>query len=84
MGPYICDFMCREARLIIEVDGGQHVERTSEDTQRTTFIEAEGFRVLRFWNNDVLAHIEGVLLNILGALRASPTPAPPESGRGVV
>ena len=82
VGPFICDFMCREAWLVVEIDGGQHDERAAADASRTRFIEAEGFRVLRFWNNEVLGNTEGVLLTILRHLEAGPPPAPPASGRG--
>ena len=61
IGPYIVDFVCLEASLIIEVDGGQHAEQISKDEVRTRFLEKEGFRVIRFWNNDVLANTDGVL-----------------------
>jgi ATP-dependent helicase HrpA/adenine-specific DNA-methyltransferase len=66
IGPYIVDFFCAEARLIVEVDGGQHAE--DSDT-RTRWLEARGYRVIRFWNNDVLSNTEGVLTMILRALR---------------
>jgi very-short-patch-repair endonuclease len=67
LGPYVADFVCAEARLIVEVDGGQHAE---EDDTRTRWLEGRGYRVIRFWNSDVLANTEGVLLAILDALRA--------------
>jgi very-short-patch-repair endonuclease len=57
---YICDFACREKCLIIEVDGGQHSEST-QDVVRDRRLAEEGYRVLRFWNNDVLGNIDGVL-----------------------
>src|ERR1700720_3534990 len=60
IGPYIVDFVCLERRLVIEVDGGQHSESITDDT-RTAWLEGQGFRVLRFWNNDVLGNTEGVL-----------------------
>ena len=60
IGRYIVDFVCFEARLIVEVDGGQHAERQGQDAQRTAWLEAEGFRVLRFWNTEVLGHLEAV------------------------
>ena len=83
-GPFICDFMCREAKLVIELDGG-HGERVEEDRKRTAFIEREGYRVLRFWNNDVMGQTEGVLEVVREALIGSgPPPAPPASGRGEV
>ena len=60
---YICDFVCRESLLIIEVDGGQHSESTS-DAIRDRRLAEDGYRVLRFWNNDVLGNLEGVLATI--------------------
>ena len=59
IGPYIVDFVCRTAKLAIEVDGGQHSEEA--DAPRTEIIESFGYRVIRFWNNDVLGNTEGVL-----------------------
>ena len=59
IGPHIADFACRKAHLAIELDGGQHSE--SADAPRTAVIEAFGYRIIRFWNNDVLANTEGVL-----------------------
>ncbi|HEV2549461.1 MAG TPA: endonuclease domain-containing protein [Stellaceae bacterium] len=69
MGPYVVDFFCADAKLVVEVDGGQHADSKSDDA-RTRWLEARGYRVIRFWNNDVLANTEGVLLAILDALRA--------------
>ena len=60
IGRYIVDFVCLEEKVIIEIDGGQHAERVSSDAERTAWLEAQGFRVLRFWNNDVLGNIEAV------------------------
>src|SRR5205085_1591279 len=60
---YVCDFVCRERRLVIEVDGGQHSE-SAADVVRDRRLSEEGYRVLRFWNNDVLGNIEGVLAKI--------------------
>lgn len=83
VGPYICDFMCRTVGLVVEVDGSQHGEAEAYDAARTRFIEAEGFRVLRFWNNDVLNNMDGVLERVAAAARSMPTPQPPPaSGRG--
>jgi very-short-patch-repair endonuclease len=61
----IADFACIEARLVIELDGGQHVERVAQDAARTRRIECNGYRVLRFWNDDVLVRTEDVLEQIL-------------------
>ena len=60
---YVCDFMCRERKLVIEVDGGQHSE-AEKDTIRDQELAQNGYRVLRFWNNEVLGNIEGVLQTI--------------------
>ena len=74
MGPYVVDFFGPEANLVIEVDGGQHSDQAAKDDIRTNWIEARGYRIIRFWNNDVLANTEGVLRMILDALRAGPPP----------
>ncbi|MBD3762047.1 endonuclease domain-containing protein [Rhizorhabdus sp.] len=77
---FVCDFLCRSARLVIELDGGQHDTQTDEDETRTRRIEAEGYRVIRFRNNDVNDGIEGVLLRISEALEAHPQPLPHAGG----
>ena len=64
---YICDFVCRERKLIIEVDGGQHSESAADAIRDRRLID-EGYRVLRFWNNDVLGNTEGVLTTIQAEL----------------
>jgi len=63
IGPYIVDFVCHEARLVIELDGSQHAEQAARayDAIRTQFLEADGFKVIRFWNNEVRANLEGVV-----------------------
>ena len=63
IGNYICDVVCREKLVIIEVDGGQHSD-SAADSIRDRHLIAEGFRVLRFWNNDVLGNLDGVLVTI--------------------
>lgn len=67
--PYYADFVCVSARLIIEVDGGQHDERRAYDAARTRALNAHGYRILRFWNNDVLQNLDGVLQSIAAELR---------------
>ena len=66
----MADFACVERGLIVEVDGGQHSERAEADAVRTRALQARGFRVLRVWNNEVMANLEGVLAVILRALEA--------------
>jgi len=73
IGPYFADFACREADLVIEVDGSQHAN-SRRDGQRTTVLAEHGFAVLRFWNNDVLLNIEGVILAISEHLAKAPSP----------
>ena len=68
IGRYICDFVCRERQIVIELDGGQHAE-SSTDAVRDRYLTAEGYRVLRFWNNDVLGNLDGVLTTIQSELR---------------
>ncbi|WP_459943155.1 endonuclease domain-containing protein [Deferrisoma palaeochoriense] len=64
MGPFVVDFVCHEARLIIEVDGGQHAVQVEQDRRRAEWLEHNGYRVLRFWNHDVLQNTEAVLEKI--------------------
>ena len=82
IGPFICDFVSRAARLVIEVDGGQHSVDVAKDEARTAYLEARGYRVIRFWNNDVMERIEGVVNEIEHILETCPPPAPPVNGRG--
>jgi very-short-patch-repair endonuclease len=82
VGPFICDFMCRQARLVVELDGGQHDAAAGRDEERTRFIESEGYRVIRFWNNDVLGNMDGVLTEILRVLEVTPTPGPSRKREG--
>lgn len=69
IGPFFADFACLEAKLVVELDGGQHAEATEYDTARTRAMESEGFRVLRFWNNEVLSQTDAVREQILQALQ---------------
>jgi very-short-patch-repair endonuclease len=82
VGPYIVDFVCPERQLIIEVDGGQHADSVS-DEKRDAALQARGFRVLRFWNPQVLKELEGVLTTIaLAATAPHPDPLPASRGEG--
>ena len=67
IGPYVADFVCREARLIVELDGGQHAD-SLRDTVRDDFLVLNGYRVKRFWNDEVRQNLDGVLLTILHLL----------------
>ena len=69
IGIYIADFVCRQKKLIVEIDGGQHADQIEYDKQRTKFLQLQGYRVLRFWNNDVFSNIDRVLERILMALK---------------
>ena len=89
---YVADFLCHEVKLIVELDGGQHSERSEEDARRTMLLGEAGFLVLRFWNNDALANIEGVLTAIAEQLQmaertargCAPHPVPLPMGEGTV
>ena len=84
IGPYICDFVARTPRLVIELDGGQHTLSTEFDARRTTYLERRGYRVLRFWNNDVLENLDGVIAVIELALRDRPFPNPSRNAGGEI
>jgi very-short-patch-repair endonuclease len=75
IGSYVVDFVCRERRLIVEVDGGQHAG-SEHDRIRDEWLEQHNYRVLRFWNNDVLANTNGIFELILAALKAETPPHP--------
>ena len=84
---YVADFACPEAELVVEADGGQHAEQKDYDDRRTETFIGQGYRVLRFWNNDILENPTGVLETISAALpspsQASPGPLPlPDTGEG--
>jgi very-short-patch-repair endonuclease len=84
IGPFVVDFVCMRARLIVELDGGQHAEHLLDDLDRTRSLARTGFRVIRFWNDEVLQRTEAVLESILEALiQACPHPNPlPQAGEG--
>ena len=87
--PYICDLVARSAKLIIEIDGGHHGVSIAYDKARTAFLEAKGYRVIRFWNNEVMENIEGVVGEIALVLNDMPSPprllrsSPPAPAGGV-
>ena len=72
IGRYIADFACIEQKMVIELDGGQHQDQLVYDQARSTFLQAQGWQVLRFWNNDVLNNIDGVLASIAERLSGAP------------
>jgi very-short-patch-repair endonuclease len=82
---YVLDFVCLERKLVVELDGGQHIDAVAYDEKRTLLLERAGFCVLRFWNNEVFAELDGVLEVIYRELlvRATPSaPNPPLEGEG--
>ena len=82
IGRYIVDFFCPEQRLVIELDGGHHADQIQADQRRTEYLTKAGYRVLRFWDNEVLTEPEAVLQRILDAVN-SPHPNPlPQGARG--
>ncbi len=83
-GPYIVDFLCVEAGVVVELDGAQHGEQAGYDAARTAYLEAEGLRVVRFWNAEVCDGLDGVCAAVLAACGGeAPHPAlSPQAGRG--
>jgi very-short-patch-repair endonuclease len=87
IGLYIADFLCYESRLVVEVDGGQHAE-SARDVARDAWLARNAFRVVRYWNNDVLQNLEGVLTDLAAVLNTTPHPSsslrstPPSPARG--
>lgn len=86
IGPYVVDFVHFGARVIVEADGGQH-NGSAHDERRDEWLRRQGFRVLRFWNNEIMGNLEGVLTTILEAVTSRPSPPAPlplgERGGGV-
>ena len=82
VGPYIVDFCSAERGLVVELDGGQHAEQTSPDQVRTRFLEADGYRVVRFWNHQVLEQMDAILEEIVRLL-SDPHPSLSLKGRGL-
>ena len=81
IGPYVVDFVCTDARLVVELDGGQHLDQAACDARRTRWLEQEGYRVLRFWNDEVLQRLDEVLEQIVRALSdTAPHPGPLPGG----
>ena len=78
LGRFIADFACYDARLVVELDGGQHVESGDDDAARTQWLESRGFRVLRFWNQEIFENLDGVLAVIRQA--ASSCAGSPDEG----
>jgi len=69
IGKYVADFCAPRKRLVIELDGSQHLEQRERDEERTAFLESQGYRVLRFWNHDVMNNIEAVIREIMDCLK---------------
>ena len=85
IGRYVVDFVCLEKRLIVELDGGHHQMREDYDCERTRWLTVQGFRVIRFWNNQVLAGLVFVQEALLAELETAPSPQPsPVRGEGVI
>jgi very-short-patch-repair endonuclease len=83
IGRYIADFVCIERKLLIELDGGQHQDQVVYDERRTEYLQLQGWQILRFWNNDVVSNLDGVLSNIAAMLTVIPPSQPsPLKGEG--
>jgi BirA family biotin operon repressor/biotin-[acetyl-CoA-carboxylase] ligase len=81
IGSCVMDFVCHEKRIVIEVDGGQHSTERERDSERDKWLTGQGYKVLRFWNNEVLANISGVLGVIRDCLDHPPLPLPSREGK---
>jgi very-short-patch-repair endonuclease len=82
IGPYVVDFVHFGARLIVEADGGQHND-APHDERRDAWLRTQGFKVLRFWNNEIMSNLDGVLITVMAALNELPPPLPnPSPARG--
>jgi len=79
--PYFCDLVARTPKLIIEIDGGQHSD-SARDARRTQFLEAKGYRIIRFWNNEVLGNLDGVVAEIERIIATIPSPTPSRKRKG--
>ena len=85
IGRFIADFAVPSRKLVIEIDGGQHASTLARDNARTRVLEARGWRVIRFWNSDVMSNLEGVIATIVAEIEptpSSPRPSPPQGGEG--
>jgi very-short-patch-repair endonuclease len=80
IGPYFVDFISHSAKLVIELDGSHHALQSPYDDERTRFLESEGYRVIRFWNRDVVQNLDGVFKAIEAELKQSPSPLVGEGG----
>ena len=76
IGPFIADFVCREKKLVIEIDGSQHMDAVEYDEMRTKYLKDRGYQVLRIWNHEVFENIEGVTDHILNILDTVPSQSP--------
>ena len=82
IGPFICDFVCRAVKLVVEIDGHSHDSATAYDSRRTEHLRRLGFQVIRFTNEEVFENLEGVLISISQTLAAQPTPSPSRKREG--
>lgn len=84
IGQFIVDFVCLERKIVIELDGGHHASQKERDYERDNWLECEGYKVLRFWNNELFENTDGVMNNIMETCTNSPSPQPlSPKGRGV-
>ena len=81
VGPYVVDFVHFGARLIVEADGGQHND-APRDERRDAWLQAQGFKVMRFWNNEIMNNLDGVLVSVMAALTEAPLSPGPSPARG--
>ena len=82
IGTFVCDFVARTPRLIIEVDGETHAHSQARDAARTAFLESQGYSVIRFSNHEVMTNLDGVIAMIAAVLRNKPSPGPSRGREG--
>ena len=82
LGPYVCDFLCRRSKLVVELDGESHAATAVHDARRDQFMLEQGYTVLRFSNADVMENVEGVVAMIGASLADAPTPGPSRKREG--
>ena len=82
IGPFICDFVCRAVKLVVEIDGHSHDNAAEYDSQRSEYLHGLGYQVIRFTNEEVFGNLEGVLISISETLATLPTPSPSRKREG--
>jgi very-short-patch-repair endonuclease len=80
LGRYVVDFYCPEKKLVLEIDGGHHMQQQTQDQQREDLLKSQGYQILRFWNSDIEQNLEGVFEKIMQVLQSPSPPSPLPQG----